>query len=289
MFKTIIAALDHDEHAEEVLDATAAIAGSAHVEVVHIHDLFGSRPDAEALMQAAVDHLAQQGVESAGQLRVVTRGRRAEEIAEAEADQPADLIVMGSHGRSDLAALVLGSVGHQAMQRSGAPFLFLRGEFAAARLRSVRAGGRVLVAVNGSESPAELAELVKTIAPGSRALVFHVREMAVAEAMTYVEPADDGAAIVEAVARALMSRGVQAESIAALETESVPKRIVRQAKDYRADLIVVGSRRLSSAAGLLLGSVAHEVIHLADRPVLVAGRLNARVTAARRAAAMAPA
>ena len=40
---------------------------------------------------------------------------------------------------------------------------------------------------------------------------------------------------------------------------------------------------------LLLGSVAHEVIHLADRPVLVAGRLNARVTAARRAAAMAPA
>ncbi|TME14339.1 MAG: universal stress protein, partial [Chloroflexi bacterium] len=177
---------------------------------------------------------------------------------------------------------------HQAMQRSGAPFLFLRGEFAAARLRSVRAGGRVLVAVNGSESPAELAELVKTIAPGSRALVFHVREMVVAEAMTYVEPADDGAAIVEAVDRALMSRGVQAESIAALETESVPKSIVRQAKDYRADLIVVGSRRLSSAAGLLLGSVAHEVIHLADRPVLVAGRLNARVTAARRAA-MAPA
>src|SRR5437588_12393937 len=107
----IIAALDHDEHAEEVLDATAAIAGSAHVEVVHIHDLFGSRPDAEALMQAAVDHLAQQGVESAGQLRVVTRGRRAEESSEGEAEQAAGWIVGGSDGCEVLGAPVAVSVG----------------------------------------------------------------------------------------------------------------------------------------------------------------------------------
>jgi nucleotide-binding universal stress UspA family protein len=36
-----------------------------------------------------------------------------------------------------------------------------------------------------------------------------------------------------------------------------------------ADVIVMGSRGRGDLAGLVLGSTAHKVIHLADRPVLV--------------------
>jgi nucleotide-binding universal stress UspA family protein len=49
----------------------------------------------------------------------------------------------------------------------------------------------------------------------------------------------------------------------------VAKTIVETAREYRADVIVLGSRGRGDLTALLLGSVAHKVIHLADRPVLI--------------------
>ena len=40
-------------------------------------------------------------------------------------------------------------------------------------------------------------------------------------------------------------------------------------KEHDADVIIMGSRGRSDFAGAILGSTAHKVIHLADRPVLV--------------------
>lgn len=45
--------------------------------------------------------------------------------------------------------------------------------------------------------------------------------------------------------------------------------VTRFAKEQGCDEIVIGSRGLSGISGLLLGSVATKVIHLADMPVLV--------------------
>jgi nucleotide-binding universal stress UspA family protein len=44
---------------------------------------------------------------------------------------------------------------------------------------------------------------------------------------------------------------------------------VEDAKKYDAGVIIMGSRGRSDLAGLMLGSTAHKVIHLTDRPVLV--------------------
>jgi nucleotide-binding universal stress UspA family protein len=63
----------------------------------------------------------------------------------------------------------------------------------------------------------------------------------------------------------------------ALETELVEGRpaeaIVRVAEVRDADEIVIGSRGLSRARAAL-GSVSHDVLHLADRPVLVVPTRN---------------
>lgn len=45
--------------------------------------------------------------------------------------------------------------------------------------------------------------------------------------------------------------------------------IVRAAADSGADQIVMGTRGMNALGGLLLGSVAQRVVHLADRPVLL--------------------
>lgn len=57
-------------------------------------------------------------------------------------------------------------------------------------------------------------------------------------------------------------------------------RILELARLRDVDLIVVGSRGLGPIAGTLLGSVSREVLHRADRPVLVAARRVERRRAA---------
>jgi nucleotide-binding universal stress UspA family protein len=50
---------------------------------------------------------------------------------------------------------------------------------------------------------------------------------------------------------------------------SLGRGIAAAAEEWDADLIVMGSRRLSDLRSLLLGSTAHAVMHISDRPVLI--------------------
>ena len=54
---------------------------------------------------------------------------------------------------------------------------------------------------------------------------------------------------------------------AATETGSIAKAVVRVALRERADQIVMGTRGLSRIRGLLMGSTATQVVHLAPMPV----------------------
>jgi nucleotide-binding universal stress UspA family protein len=47
------------------------------------------------------------------------------------------------------------------------------------------------------------------------------------------------------------------------------REIADSAREHDAGTIVMGSKGHGDLAGLLLGSTAHKVIHLTDRPVLV--------------------
>ncbi len=63
--------------------------------------------------------------------------------------------------------------------------------------------------------------------------------------------------------------GFRAESVAVDAKGPVWKTIVELARTHDAAVIVMGSRGLSGAESMLLGSVSSRVLHHADRPVLV--------------------
>jgi nucleotide-binding universal stress UspA family protein len=84
------------------------------------------------------------------------------------------------------------------------------------------------------------------------------------------ETGDEARATAERAVRALAEGGIKASG----EARNTPfghaaREIVEEARDFGAGVIVMGSRGHGDLAGLVLGSTAHKVIHLTDRPVLV--------------------
>ena len=133
---------------------------------------------------------------------------------------------------------------------------------------------RILLAVDGSEhshravaATAELAATGKT-----EVLVLHLQELGGAGRAGPIplEERSEAADLVNTVADELRSAGVTVHGAAhAVLTRDVAPEIISSAKDFDAGLIVMGTRGMSDFAALLIGSVAHKVIHHAHCPVLV--------------------
>jgi nucleotide-binding universal stress UspA family protein len=90
--------------------------------------------DMAALAQASFDRLEQMADEHRGELPAGVRlqtevraGDPVEGILQVVHDRGIDLVVMGTHGRSGLAHLVLGSVAEKVVRRSDRPVLTVRG------------------------------------------------------------------------------------------------------------------------------------------------------------------
>ena len=133
---------------------------------------------------------------------------------------------------------------------------------------------KVLVAIDHSAASDRALAAAKELAALSKGEVWvmHVREREVIPRMGLVSTEEGGEAEdeVKAAVSALTEAGVTAHA----EVVDVPfgragQEIVELAKQHDVGVIVMGSRGRSDLTGLVLGSTAHKVIHLADRPVLV--------------------
>jgi nucleotide-binding universal stress UspA family protein len=134
--------------------------------------------------------------------------------------------------------------------------------------------GTILLALDGSPYAQRAADLVRRLAAGGDDIVvLHVTEIMPIHGGTTVELDLDreGLAATRGFARELEQAGVPTKlELVRVFAGHVAKIIVEAARDHGAGVIVLGSRGRGDLSALLLGSVAHQVIHLADRPVLVA-------------------
>jgi len=134
---------------------------------------------------------------------------------------------------------------------------------------------RILVAVDHSEisDRAVLAARDLAVLSKGEVWVLHLREREIGVKTGVLVPdetTDEANAEVAASVEVLTQAGVKAHGAVRNTIFGYAAReIVNDAIEVDADVIVMGSRGRGDIAGLLLGSTAHKVIHLSDRPVLV--------------------
>ena len=134
---------------------------------------------------------------------------------------------------------------------------------------------KILVAVDHSEisDRAVLAARDLALLSKGEVWVLHLRERELATRTAVVvadETEDEAKASVQVIVDKLTAAGVKAHGeIRSTMFGYAGREIVDDAIQHGVDVIVMGSRGRGDLAGLILGSTAHKVIHLADRPVLV--------------------
>jgi nucleotide-binding universal stress UspA family protein len=139
MYEKILVAIDHSEVTPRVLEAARGLVSLSRGEVwvIHVreHETVGRKgpltsretaQEAGAGVTSAVEALTRAGIKAHGVVREAVFGHAAREIISEAAEHGADVIVMGSRGRGDLAGLVLGSTAHKVIHLADRQVLVVR-------------------------------------------------------------------------------------------------------------------------------------------------------------------
>jgi nucleotide-binding universal stress UspA family protein len=139
MYDKILVAVDHSEISDRAVLAARdlAVLSKGEVWVLHLRErelavktgvamTAESADEANAAVSAAVEVLTQAGVKAHGDIRTTLFGYAAREIVDDAIEHDADLIVMGSRGRSDLVGFILGSTAHKVIHLTDRPVLIVK-------------------------------------------------------------------------------------------------------------------------------------------------------------------
>lgn len=198
---------------------------------------------------------------------ILVNGLPWSEIVSALEREPFDLCVIGTHGRTGLSRVLLGSVAEKVIRHAPCSVLAVRPE------SNTAAFSRILVPTDFSDSANHALELAKQLvrADGSIALL-HVLEL----------PVNWSGKISDELAQDLDKRSTAA--LATLSARVTTAAVTHSTRigyagaqtlatledDRTIDLVVMGSHGSTGVKRMLLGSVAEKVVRHARCPVLVA-------------------
>jgi nucleotide-binding universal stress UspA family protein len=275
--RSVVIALKDRGEADGFAAACAAVGDrEGRVEVVHVVQGHTQRDLAAAdhTVAHAVDLLQSRGISARGHVDVPGESRVSGRLVERARASAADVVVMGSRGLGNVGGLVAGSVCHAVLADLDVPILVLP------RAARVPEHGlrRVLVAVGGEED-ADAAVAAVRLLPGvtGEVLAVHVpRRVAIHAggglAGTFVEIGETSTAVLATAQRRFKTAGIRIATRTADRDGGVAAAICETARQWEADLIVLGPRRPGAWRALVAGSTTLGVLQRSDRPVLIAGR-----------------
>lgn len=184
-------------------------------------------------------------------------------ILESAARFHTGLIVMGTHGRTGWDRMRLGSTAQAVVREAPCPVLTLQEVVArdSFRYHAKVSLDRLLVATDFSPCADAALHYVSGLAAQLKAqmCVVHAADEGVAKQV--------GQRKLNTLTRELQRRGIEAESLC-LPGDPVEV-ILRQAAQWQADVIAVGTQGRTGLSRLVLGSVAEAVLGRAGCPVLI--------------------
>jgi nucleotide-binding universal stress UspA family protein len=133
---------------------------------------------------------------------------------------------------------------------------------------------KILLATDGSDESQAATAAVALLArdPGAVVRVVHVWNLEVhhRHGVWDVEMRSEADGLIRETVDRLRAQGVQAEgAICRSDNDHIAAAVAEAARQFGADLIVVGSRGLSNWQALLRHSVSHQVLSNVDCPVLI--------------------
>jgi len=260
---------------------------------INFAKLRGASPKKDAQQQKALE-LLQQPAQTLGASKlkvdsVVRWGNPAEEILKASDKSGASLVVIGAKGLTDPLSFRLGSVALTVMKHAKASVLLVRHTAAitdqASPPKKKTAIKRVLLATDGSKNSEMVADFLLNLPLPRNCEVIVITALQSHLSAWMKTPTLDFQANQELLARLQAAEESEARKITAksenqfktkgYKTASVVLRggaaesILAAAKEYKPDIIALGSRGLSGIEFLLLGSVAERVTRYANCSVLI--------------------
>lgn len=209
----------------------------------------------------------------------VVLGKLADEIVEAAQQTAADIVIVGSHRHNGLQDVFWGTTAERTIRMIRRPLLVANGVPA-------NAFRHVLVAVDFLDCSAEALRAVATLSLNKQAMIsaVHVYEAPARKHMLLASARSEDIrhyiASEEASAGHDLASFLQRTApfpirpVLKLNEAHVAHVICSAAQEVSADLIVVGTHGRAGIVQFLLGSVAQEVLHIADRDVLAVSMLR---------------
>lgn len=184
-----------------------------------------------------------------------------------------DLIVMGTHGRSGLGRLLIGSTAEKIVHHWTGHVVTVRHASTSPATKPGRPR-RILVPVDLSAGSAEALDAARWLAKSSDTQLDLLHVVEPIPPFYYGGNAERGFTAAgdqrQFLERCLRDWSGPIDGATWTVTDgSAPVEIARMAKNHRADLVVMGTRGLTGLPHMLIGSVTERVCRTCDTPVLV--------------------